>query len=108
MFVLSTQETDAPVVPDSEGHFSLDDRIALVLSEGPFLSVRQIAEKVMLSNSIVYAHLTQAMTWKLSHLKWVPQTLTESEKNKPSAKRNRTFGASTVDQTPRVEIYCHP
>jgi hypothetical protein len=33
MFVLSTKETGTPIVPELEGDFSLDDRIALVLRE---------------------------------------------------------------------------
>jgi hypothetical protein len=40
MFVLSTKETDTPIVPESESNFSLGDPIALVLSEEPFLLVR--------------------------------------------------------------------
>jgi hypothetical protein len=36
MFALSTNETNTPVVPESEGDFSLDDSLALVLSEEPF------------------------------------------------------------------------
>jgi predicted RNA polymerase sigma factor len=80
MFVLSIKETDIPIVPESEGNLSLDDRIALVLSEEPFLSVRQIAKKVMMSKSTVCRHLTETMKWKMQHLKWVPHSLTESEK----------------------------
>jgi hypothetical protein len=73
------KETDTPIVPESKGDFSLDDLIALVLSEEPFLSVRQIAKKVMMSKLIVYRHLTQIMGWKLRHLMGVPHSLTESE-----------------------------
>jgi hypothetical protein len=40
MFVLSTKEIDIPIIPEPEGDFSLDHRIALLLSEQPFLSVR--------------------------------------------------------------------
>jgi hypothetical protein len=49
MFVFSVKETDTPVVPESEGDFSFDDHIALALSEEPFLSVCQIAKKVVTS-----------------------------------------------------------
>jgi hypothetical protein len=80
MFALSRTETDTPIVPESEGDFGLDDRIALVLSEEPFLSVRQIAQKVIMSISTVYRHLTQTMRWKLRHIEWVPHGLTKSEK----------------------------
>jgi hypothetical protein len=41
MFVISTKETDTPTVPESEGDFSLDDCIALVLPEEPFHSVTE-------------------------------------------------------------------
>jgi transposase len=79
-FVLAAKEADTPILSTSDADFSLDDRIALVLSEEPFLSTRQIAHKVMMSKSTVHRHLTQSMRWKLRHLKWVPHTLTESEK----------------------------
>jgi hypothetical protein len=39
MFVVSTKETNTFIVPGSEGDFSFDDRIALVLPEEPFHSV---------------------------------------------------------------------
>jgi hypothetical protein len=74
------KETDIPIVPESEGDFSLEERIALVLSEEPFLSVRQITEKVMIWKLAVYRHLTQVTRLKLRHLKWVPHSLTEFEK----------------------------
>jgi DNA-binding transcriptional ArsR family regulator len=90
MFVLSTKETDTHMVPESEGDFSLDALIVLVLSEEPFLSVRQIAMKVMISKSTVYRHLTPIMRWKLRHLKWVRHCLTESEQ------MNRVQGATEL------------
>jgi hypothetical protein len=58
-FVLSMKETDTNIVPGSEGYFSHDNRMALVLSEGPFLSVRQIAKKVVILESTLCRHLTQ-------------------------------------------------
>jgi hypothetical protein len=58
-----------PIVPESQGDFTLDGRIALVISEESFLSVRQIAKKVMMLKSAVYRYLTQTMRWKLRHLK---------------------------------------
>jgi hypothetical protein len=39
-FVLPTKETDIPLLPESDGDFSLDDSIALLPSEGPALLVR--------------------------------------------------------------------
>jgi hypothetical protein len=45
MSVLSTKEADIPTVPESEGNFSLDDRIALVLSEEPFHSVAELLRR---------------------------------------------------------------
>jgi hypothetical protein len=68
MFVVSTKERDMPIVPESEGDFGLDDCITLVLSEEPFLSVRQIARKAMMPKSTVGRHLTQTVRWKLRHL----------------------------------------
>jgi hypothetical protein len=48
--------------PESEGDFSLDYRITFVLSGKLFLAVRQTAKKAIMSKSIVYHHLTQAMS----------------------------------------------
>jgi hypothetical protein len=76
MSVLWTEEAGIRILLESEGDFSLHDRVALVFSEELFLSVRQIAKKVMMSKSTVYWHLTM----KLQHLKWVPRSLTDSEK----------------------------
>jgi uncharacterized protein YbaR (Trm112 family) len=53
-FVLSTKETNTLVLPESEGDFSLDDCIPLMLSEEPFPSVRQIPKKLMTSKSTMY------------------------------------------------------
>jgi hypothetical protein len=66
--------------PEPEGDFCLGYRITFVLSEAPFLSVRQTAKKAMMLKSIVYRHLTQTMRWKLWHLQAVPHSPTESEK----------------------------
>jgi hypothetical protein len=80
MLALSAKEADTHIAPKSKGNFSLHDYIVLVFSEELFLSVRQIAKKVMMPKSTAYRHLTQIMKWKLRHLKWVPHSLTESEK----------------------------
>jgi hypothetical protein len=80
MLVISTKEKDTPIVPESEGDFSFDDPIALVLSEEPFPSVCQIAKMVMMSKSTGCRHLAQTMRWKGRHLKCIPHSLTESEK----------------------------
>jgi hypothetical protein len=80
ILVLSAKKADIRVIPESEGELSLHDRITLVFSKELFLSVPQIAKKVMMSKSSVHHHLTQTMKWKLRHLKWVPHNLTESEK----------------------------
>jgi hypothetical protein len=45
MFVLSAEETDTPTVPESEGDFSLDDRIVLVLPEEQFHSVAELLRR---------------------------------------------------------------
>jgi hypothetical protein len=61
MFILSTKETNIAFVPESAGDFSLGDRMALVLAEKLFLSVRQIAEKMMISKSVAYRRLMQTI-----------------------------------------------
>jgi hypothetical protein len=39
--VLSTKETDTPIIPESEGDFSVNDRITPVLPEEPSHSVAE-------------------------------------------------------------------
>jgi hypothetical protein len=63
------KETGTSIVLDSEGEFNFDDRITLPLSEELFLLVPQIAKTAMMSKSTPSRHLTQAMRWKLRHLK---------------------------------------
>jgi DNA-binding transcriptional ArsR family regulator len=69
MLALSIKEANTRIVPESKGDFSLRDWIVFVFSEELFLSVRQIAKKVMMSKSTMYHHLTETMKWKLRHLK---------------------------------------
>jgi hypothetical protein len=45
MFILSTKETDTPIVSESEGDSSRDDRIAFVLPEEPFHSVAELLRR---------------------------------------------------------------
>jgi hypothetical protein len=80
MFVFSMKETDDPIISKLKGDFSFDDRITFMLSEEPFLSVRQTSQKATMSKSTVYCHLTQTMKWKLRYLQGVPHSPTESEK----------------------------
>jgi hypothetical protein len=51
MFVCATRKPGTPVLKQLKGDLSLEDRSARVLSDEPFLSVRKIAKKVMLSKS---------------------------------------------------------
>jgi hypothetical protein len=45
MSVLSTRETDTPIVPESEGDFSFDDCITIVLLEEPCYSVAKLLRR---------------------------------------------------------------
>jgi hypothetical protein len=45
MFVDVQKEAGTLIVPQSEGDFSLDNQIAPVLSDEPFISVYQIVQK---------------------------------------------------------------
>jgi hypothetical protein len=75
---LSTKETHTPYISESEDDFGCDDRIALVLSGEPFLSVRQIVKKVTMSKSTASRDLAKTVRWKLQHLKWVLHSVTKS------------------------------
>jgi hypothetical protein len=59
MFVLSTKETDTRIVPESEGDLSFDYRIALMLSEKPFLSASRVLKKLTVSGGSVLIIFSQ-------------------------------------------------
>jgi AraC-like DNA-binding protein len=79
-FVCGPKDNDSFTVRQFEGDFTLDDRIGSVFAEAPFLSLRQIAKRVMMSESTVSRHLTSGMGWRLKHLRWVPHRPTDVEK----------------------------
>jgi hypothetical protein len=79
-FICGPNDKDSFIVPQIVGDFTLDDRIASVLAEAPFLSLRQVAKRVMMSKSSVYHHLTSGMRWRLKHPRWIPHRLTDAEK----------------------------
>jgi hypothetical protein len=51
-FICGPKDKTSFIVRLFKGDFTLDDRIASVLEEAPFLSLHQIAEKVMISKSL--------------------------------------------------------
>jgi hypothetical protein len=57
-FICGPEDKDSFIVRQFEGDFTLDDRIASVLAEASFLSLCQIAKRVMISKSTVHRHLT--------------------------------------------------
>jgi hypothetical protein len=52
-FICGPKDKDSFIVRQFEGDFALDNWIASVLAEAPFLSLRQIAKRVMTSKSTV-------------------------------------------------------
>jgi hypothetical protein len=72
---------DAIIVHQSEGDFSLHDRIDRMLSEEPFLMVRQSTKEVTMSKLTMHQQLTDSMRRKLRPVNGVPHS--ESETVKP-------------------------
>jgi hypothetical protein len=52
-FICGPKDKNSFIVRQFKGDFTPDDRIAFVLVEGPFLSLRQVAKRVMMSKSTV-------------------------------------------------------
>jgi hypothetical protein len=50
------------------------------LDEQPFASLRQIAKRALIPMSTVRYRLVNKMTYKLKHCKWVPDRLSEAQK----------------------------
>jgi hypothetical protein len=74
----ASTKPDAAIIHQSEGAFSLDNRIAHALLEESSLSLRQIVNNVIMSKSALYRHLAESMRWKLQHPIEASHTLTES------------------------------
>jgi hypothetical protein len=52
-FICGSKDKDSFIVRPFKGNFTLDDLIASVVAEAPFLSLRQIAKRAMMSKSAV-------------------------------------------------------
>jgi acetone carboxylase gamma subunit len=79
-FICNSRHEKYSTIRQPEEIVTFNDRIALVLSEQTFLSLRQIAQQAVVSKSIVHRRLTGSMGWKLKLFKWVLRRLAEHEK----------------------------
>jgi hypothetical protein len=59
-FIYAEGEEDFVVDPKAESDFGVEERIATLLHSEPFLSLRQIAKKVMSSKSTVHRDSTSS------------------------------------------------
>jgi hypothetical protein len=60
-FICGLKNKDSFIVRQFEGDFTFDGRIVFMLAEAPFLSLRRIGKRVMMSKSTVDRHLTSGM-----------------------------------------------
>ena len=58
----------------------LSELIVKTLRDFPFFSTRQIAEHCRIDESCVYRILTVVLNYKVKHLRWIPHSLTPSQK----------------------------
>jgi hypothetical protein len=56
-----------------------NDAILLALVEQPFTSVRQLARLTHRPRSTVHRRLTQSLSFRVRHLRWVPHILSASQ-----------------------------
>jgi hypothetical protein len=58
----------------------IDDAILDALDKQPFSSVRELAKLTFIPTTTVYRHLTRSLGFVLKRLRWVPHTLTDTQK----------------------------
>jgi histone-lysine N-methyltransferase SETMAR len=66
---------EIPQVPDDS-----DEAILAALREAPFASVRQLARLTHISAAKVYRRLTRSLGFTARHLRWVPHSLSDAQK----------------------------
>jgi hypothetical protein len=67
----------------------IDDAILEALDRQPFSSVRELAKLPGIPTTRVYRHLTKSLGLVLKHLRWVPHTLTDTQKGQRVTLSNR-------------------
>jgi hypothetical protein len=67
----------------------IDDAILDALDKQPFPSVKELARLTCIPTTTVYRHLTRSVGFVVKHLRWVPHTLTGTQKAQRIALSNQ-------------------
>jgi hypothetical protein len=75
------KEATPPEAPGVE-RSPVDEAILTALAEFPFpfSSVRELSRTICFPRSTVHRHFTQSLRFTVQHLRWVPNFLTENQK----------------------------
>jgi hypothetical protein len=71
---------DADFEPKIEDENFIDEAIIGALEECPFASLRQIAKRRLIPMSTVRYHLVNSLGYRIRNIRWVPQSLSLSQK----------------------------
>jgi hypothetical protein len=58
----------------------IDDAILDALDKQPFSSVKKLAKLTCIPTMTVYRHLRRSLGFVVKHLRWIPLTLTDTQK----------------------------
>jgi hypothetical protein len=75
-----------------------DQAILAALEDNPFASVRQLSRLTRLPSTTVYRRLAQSLGFVARHLRWVPYTLSDSQKGERVNLSRRILGILEVQR----------
>jgi hypothetical protein len=77
------QFTSIPIDPPPKqpATIVIDQAMLDSLEQYPFSSIRELVRFICIPTTTVHRHLTQSLSFVVKHLRWVPHTLTPTQKN---------------------------
>jgi hypothetical protein len=72
------------------------------LDKQPFSSVSELAKLTCIPTTAVYRHLTRSLGLAVKHFRWVPHTLTDSQKARRITLSNQLSGVQKVMASPPI------
>jgi hypothetical protein len=66
--------------PGESGTIVIDQAILDAFEQHPFSSIRELVRLTCIPTTTIHRHLTQLFGFVMKHLRWVPHTLTPTQK----------------------------
>jgi hypothetical protein len=86
----------------------IDEAILDALDKQPFSSVGELAKLTCIPTTAVYQHFPRSLGFVVKHLRWVPHTLTETQKSSAHHSLKSTVARDPLNQTSSLALYYHP